>query len=69
MPKRYSSKHIIKVLENNGFVFVSQRGSHTKYSNQTNTVIVVVGKKEIPVGTFGSILRQSSLKKETFENK
>jgi predicted RNA binding protein YcfA (HicA-like mRNA interferase family) len=50
MPKRYSSKQIIAVLERHGFVFVSQRGSHVKYRKGKHTAIVVAGKKEIPMG-------------------
>jgi len=64
MPKRYSSKHIIRVLTEHGFVFVSQKGSHAKYrktGNPTLTVIVPIKRRVIPVGTFKSILRQSAL--------
>ena len=70
MPKLYSSRYIIKVLERQGFVFTSQRGSHVKYRKEENTekhtVIVPVGKKEIPHGTFRSILRQSGLTEKDF---
>ena len=69
MPKLYSSKLIIKVLEKKGFIFISQKGSHVKY-RKTNvevlTVIVPDNKKEIPIGTFRSILRQSKLSEEDF---
>ncbi len=64
MPKLYSSRHIIKILESRGFLFTSQKGSHVKfrkYGIKTLTVIVPARKKEIPLGTFRSILRQSSL--------
>ena len=70
MPKLYSSDYIIKVLLKNGFLFISQKGSHKKYrksGNPTLTVIIPAERKEIPMGTFGSILRQSGLKKEDFE--
>lgn len=72
MPKLYSSKHIIKVLEKKGFIFVKQKGSHMKYRRKSNpalTVIVPAAKKEIPVGTFASILRQSNLDEVDFEKK
>lgn len=71
MPKLYSSKIIIKVLENKGFDFVSQKGSHVKYRKNTPlvlTVIVPANKKEIPHGTFRSILRQANLKEQDFKN-
>ena len=69
MPKLYSSREIIKVLEENGFVFVSQRGSHIKFFNSItkSMVIVPANKRQIPVGTFSSIVRQSGLSKENFE--
>jgi len=71
MPKLYSSGHIVKVLQNKGFVYISQKGSHVKFckhgKNTTLTVIVPANKKEIPRGTFKSILRQSKLKIEDFD--
>lgn len=48
-------------------MFVSQRGSHVKYRKGTRTVIVPAGRKEIPRGTFGSILRQSGLAEDVFK--
>jgi len=60
---------IIKVLERKGFVFISQKGSHIKYRKSGSvalTVIVPANKKEIPHGTFRSILRQSGLNEEDF---
>lgn len=65
MPKLYSSDFLIKVLLAKGFVFISQRGSHIKLRNlsisPTRTVIIPSGRKEIPLGTLKSILRQSGL--------
>ena len=70
MPRLFSSAHITTVLEKNGFAFVSQKGSHTKYrktiKEKTLTVIVPANKKEIPHGTFRSILRQSQLSTSDF---
>jgi len=69
MPKLYSSNHIINVLEKRGFIFISQKGSHAKYrklGRLTLTVIVPRSRKEIPTGTFHSILRQSQLSKKDF---
>lgn len=67
MSKLYSSKEIIAVLEKNGFTYKSQKGSHVKYIKNEAIVIVPHPKKEIPMGTFLSILRQSGLKKEDFQ--
>ncbi len=70
MPKLYLFSHIIKVLQQKGFVHVSQKGSHVKFrkyiENKKLTVIVPAHKKEIPFGTFKSILRQSGLTKDDF---
>lgn len=72
MPKLYSSNQIIKVLLRKGFVYISQRGSHIKYrkfGHPTLTVIVPANRKEIPFGTFKSILRQANLTEEDFKKK
>lgn len=72
MPKLYSSSYIIKVLMLKGFVFVSQKGSHRKYRLYTKpalTVISPANRKEIPFGTFKSILRQANLTDEDFLEK
>lgn len=71
MGKLYSSDQIIKVLLKYGFEYISQKGSHRKYrksGNSTLTVIVPAGRKQIPIGTFKSILRQSQLQSSDFEN-
>jgi len=60
----------VKALESKGFEFVSQRGSHAKYRKQGPpklTVIVPAARKEIPRGTFRSILRQSGLEESAFD--
>jgi len=70
MPKLYSSREIIKVLQAKGFIYISQKGSHVKFrkfGNPTLTVIIPANRKEMPHGTFRSILRQADLKEEEFE--
>ena len=70
MPKLFSSNDILIVLLKHGFIFVSQKGSHIKYrktGSPTLTVIIPADRKQIPIGTFNSILRQSGLAKEDFE--
>jgi predicted RNA binding protein YcfA (HicA-like mRNA interferase family) len=68
MPKLPSSKEIIKTLEKNGFTFVSQKGSHGKFYKEELKIVVIVpmNKREIPTGTFLSIVRQSRLDREMF---
>jgi predicted RNA binding protein YcfA (HicA-like mRNA interferase family) len=69
MPKLPSSDDVVRVLRKKGFIFVSQNGSHAKFrrtGKEVLTVILPVPKKEIPIGTFKSILRQSGLRTEDF---
>lgn len=62
---------IIKMLNQHGFIFISQKGSHAKYrklvGDIVSTVIVPTPRKEIPLGTFRSIVRQSKLSIEDFD--
>jgi predicted RNA binding protein YcfA (HicA-like mRNA interferase family) len=67
MSKMLSSKEIIAILERQGFVKKSQKGSHIKFVCGSRTVIVPHPKPTIPRGTFLSIVRQSGLTKEIFE--
>lgn len=71
MPRLYSSARITRVLQEHGFYYVSQKGSHAKFRKEegdtTYTVIVPANKKEIPFGTFRSIVRQSGLSTEDFK--
>jgi predicted RNA binding protein YcfA (HicA-like mRNA interferase family) len=71
MSKLYSSDQIIKILLRHGFEFISQKGSHKKYrktGSPTLTAIIPADRKQIPLGTFKSLLRQSGLQSKDFEN-
>jgi len=67
------AKHLIKILEENGFVFRRQNGSHLIFKNfKTNITLPVPvhGKKDpIHKGTLASIIAQSKLPKEKFFKK
>ncbi|MDO8183908.1 MAG: type II toxin-antitoxin system HicA family toxin [bacterium] len=72
MPKIYSSKQIVRILERHDFLFVSQKGSHAKYiklAKKNLVVIIPMSRREIPMGTFRSICRQSNLSPEDFETR
>jgi len=56
MTKLPSYRVVITVLLRNGFILISQRGNHQKFSNGSRTVIVPAGRKEIPIGTYKSIV-------------
>jgi predicted RNA binding protein YcfA (HicA-like mRNA interferase family) len=71
MPKPIALRRVIRVLREKGFFFVSQKGSHAKFrkvGHPTRNVIVKTTNKEIPHGTFQSILLQSGLKESDFWN-
>lgn len=67
MPKLFNSRHIISILERHGFRLVSQKGSHKKFRLEDRTVVVPAPKKEIPMGTFLSIVRQAGLDRRDFD--
>ena len=62
MPKRLGSVEVIRVLEQHGFQFASQKGSHCKYKSAAGRIAIVPHpRKELPIGTTRSIIRQSGL--------
>jgi predicted RNA binding protein YcfA (HicA-like mRNA interferase family) len=68
MPKRIPSSEFIAILTANGFIFVSKRGSHAKYRDSNSlTVIIPHPRKDIPIGTVRSMIRQSGLPSELFD--
>lgn len=70
MPKLFSAKQTINALRRAGFVIVSQKGSHIKLrgiSKGKLHTVIVPNHKEIPRGTFSSILDQAELTQQEFE--
>jgi predicted RNA binding protein YcfA (HicA-like mRNA interferase family) len=71
MPKLYSSREVIKVLQKAGFVKISQEGSHIKFRGFWNTklqTVIVPNHKQIAFGTLKSILAQVSMTEIEFES-
>jgi predicted RNA binding protein YcfA (HicA-like mRNA interferase family) len=69
MPKPVLLSLILRVLHKKGFFFVRQKGSHARFrktSSPTKNVTLKMSKKEIPYGTFQSILLQSGLEENDF---
>ncbi len=64
--KSYSSREIIKLLEEDGWYLVKTVGSHHQYKHPTKRGRVTIKHpdKDIPIGTLKSIERQSGLKFE-----
>lgn len=69
--KKFSGDSLCRLLEENGFVAVRQKGSHRvmqrKLQNRTVTVPVPM-HKDLKPGTLGSIIRQSQLDRSVFED-
>ena len=59
-----NSKEIIKLLEVDGWVKHSQKGSHCQYKHRVKKGKVTVPhpKKNLPIKTVQSILKQAGLK-------
>ena len=60
-------KTMVKFLENNNFIIVSQKGSHAKLKNATLTTIVPMHNRDLDAGTLRAILRDTNLTKRDLE--
>ena len=70
MPSKYPTctpKEVIDALKKVGFAYVSQKGSHMKYSNGIRKVIIP-NHSEIAKGTLKSILQQADITLDEFMN-
>lgn len=68
MSKLYSSNDIEIVLRKLGFKLISQKGSHGKFKDETGKIVILpMNKKEIPMGTFRSILKQMGVSYKEFK--
>ena len=68
MPSKYpvcTSDEVTKVLKKAGFAFVSQKGSHAKYTDGKHIVIIPM-HDEIKRFTLKSILEQADMSVEHF---
>lgn len=61
-------KEVIKTLEKFGFVYVSQKGSHIKYSNG-DRVVIIPNHSEVAKGTLKSILSMANIHLDDFMSK
>jgi predicted RNA binding protein YcfA (HicA-like mRNA interferase family) len=64
MPKRYSSKELIKMIENDGWFLVRCEGSHHQFRHAIKLGVVTIPhpRKEILPKTGASILKRAGLK-------
>lgn len=68
--KILSGKDVCKVLNDNGFEAIRQKGSHVimqKRLTDTTITVPVPLHKELKRGTLASIIRQSQLPSSLFE--
>ena len=56
-----TAKDLVKVLEKNGFIFVSQKGSHLKLRRGPMIIIVPMHKGDLKTGLERAILKQAGL--------
>ena len=67
---RLKAEEIVHILARDGFVLISQRGSHQKWHNPGNgkQVIVPIHRgKELPTGTLESIIIGSNIPETEFK--
>lgn len=55
-------KTVVKALEANGWIFVSQKGSHMKFKKDGKVCIVPNHKGDIPKGTLNQIVKCTGIK-------
>lgn len=65
------ARKIIKILLTHGFILSRQKGSHLIFRHKQSGTIVPTPlhgqNKPLPIGTFLSIVAQSKIPKEKFE--
>ena len=62
----YTAKEIIKLLYQKGFELDRVKGSHHIFIHpiQRNRVVVPMHNRDLPIGTFLSILKQAGIDKD-----
>lgn len=66
MPKRYSSRALIGMIEADGWVLVAVKGDHHQFKHpaKAGRVTIPHPRKDMPAGTANSVLKQAGLKKQ-----
>ena len=55
-------KRVVKALEKEGWILISQKGSHMKYKKGNKICIVPNHKGDIPIGTLSQIVKSTGIK-------
>jgi predicted RNA binding protein YcfA (HicA-like mRNA interferase family) len=69
MPPRLTASEAEAILRKNGFIFISQKGSHRKWRNPDSGKQVIVPAhqgRQLPIGTLLSIVKGSGLGRSVF---
>jgi len=58
-----SSKEVVRLLQRHGFVEDRQKGSHVVFYHPGDgrRAVVPMGKKNVPIGTLRSILKEAKI--------
>jgi predicted RNA binding protein YcfA (HicA-like mRNA interferase family) len=64
-----TAREVARVLQQHGFVQISQKGSHQKWRHRNGRQVIVAihGNKPIPVGTLKNIVDGSGFDIEEFQ--
>lgn len=67
---KVNARQLIKILEQKGFSFSRQSGSHAIYINEEGlrTTVPVHGKKDLGIGLLKQIMKDTDLSVEDLEN-
>lgn len=69
MPVRLTAAEVARILSKNGFVCISQSGSHQKWRNKQTGAVAILPfhkGKQLLQGTLYSIIRSSKIDKKEF---
>ncbi len=67
MRKSARPKEIVAHLEQNGFLFIRQRGSHAIYRNEDGRwTVIPMHNRDLPLGTLRNIFKRAGLPLEDF---
>ena len=69
MPRRYSPREVIRVLESMGWRFSRRRGSHAIFNKEgiPFNISVPMSRRLIQAGTLGSIKRRAGVNTAEFD--
>ncbi|WP_020601735.1 type II toxin-antitoxin system HicA family toxin [Spirosoma spitsbergense] len=67
---KVNARQLIKILEQKGFTFSRQSGSHAIYIYEEGlrTTVPIHGKKELGIGLLKQIMKDTDLSIEDLEN-